>query len=447
MKNIKKVLAVLLVMCMAVGLMAGCGDTPAPSGSTGGDTPSSGGNAPAGNDGPINMKLFHKFPEIGKGLDYFENLAKDFMDKNPNVKITIEAVSDEEAKSKLRVMMGADSQPDVYFSWCGEFCYKFARAGQAWDMTDYFNADAEWKDSFMPSTLDSCTLDGKLYGIPFRLIGKTFVYNKAMFEQYNAKVPTTWQELLDLCQMFKDAGLEPIALGNLYPWPACHYITGFNAGCVPADVRQKDYNYQTGEFTDPGYVTALNYLKELSDKGYFNNGFNSMIHDVASENFKIGKNPLFYCETGEYGGLIDQGLEIGVFPMPELPENGDKNYIVGAPDCFMISSKSSCPETGMEFLKLLTSKEWMEKMITELDYPVPVKDVLTAENANAPLVEAMEYVESADKLINWLDTDVHTKVSDAYLPAMQEMLNGTLTPEQVMEKVREAAEVVKTEEA
>lgn len=447
MKNIKKVLAVLLVMCMAVGLMAGCGDTPAPSGSIGGDTPSSGGNAPAGNDGPINMKLFHKFPEIGKGLDYFENLAKDFMDKNPNVKITIEAVSDEEAKSKLRVMMGADSQPDVYFSWCGEFCYKFARAGQAWDMTDYFNADAEWKDSFMRSTLDSCTLDGKLYGIPFRLIGKTFVYNKAMFEQYNAKVPTTWQELLDLCQMFKDAGLEPIAFGNLYPWAACHYITGFNAGCVPADVRQKDYNYQTGEFTDPGYVTALNYFKELNDKGYFNNGFNSMIHDVASENFKLGKNPLLYCETGEYGGLIDQGLEIGVFPMPELPENGDKNYIVGAPDCFMISSKSSCPETGMEFLKLLTSKEWMEKMITELDYPVPVKDVLTAENANAPLVEAMEYVEGADKLINWLDTDVHTKVSDAYLPAMQEMLNGTLTPEQVMEKVKEAAEVVKTEEA
>ncbi|MCI5801701.1 MAG: extracellular solute-binding protein [Oscillospiraceae bacterium] len=446
MKNIKRVLAVLLVMCMAVGLMAGCGDTAAPSGSTGGTSGGSDNSAPA-SDGPINMKLFHKFPEIGKGLDYFEGLADDFMSKNPNVKITIEAVSDEEAKSKLRVMMGADSQPDVYFSWCGEFCYKFARAGQAWDMTDYFNADTEWKDSFMAAALDPCTLDGKLYGIPFRLIGKTFVYNKAMFDERNMKAPTTWEELMTICQTFKDEGIEPIAFGNLQPWPACHYITGFNAGCVPSEVRQKDYNYATGEFTDPGYVTALGYLKELGDKGYFSNGFNSVIHDVASENFKIGKNPLFYCETGEYGGLMDQGLEIGVFPMPELDEKGDKNYIVGGPDCFMISSKSNCPETGMEFLKLLTSKEWMEKMITDLDYPVPVKGVLNENNANYALVEAMKYVEEADALINWLDTDVHTKVSDAYLPAMQEMLNGTLTPEQVMEKVQEAAQIVKTEEA
>jgi raffinose/stachyose/melibiose transport system substrate-binding protein len=444
MKNIKRVLAVLLVMCMAVGLMAGCGDTAAPSGSNG---DAAEGSTPAPSGEKINMKLFHKFPEIGKGLDYFEGIANEFMEQNPNVKVTIEAVSDEEAKSKLRVMMGADSQPDVYFSWCGEFCYKFARAGQAWDMTDYFNADTEWKDSFMPAALDPCTLDGKLYGIPFRLIGKTFVYNKAMFDERNMKAPTTWEELMTICQTFKDEGIEPIAFGNLQPWPACHYITGFNAGCVPSEVRQKDYNYATGEFTDPGYVTALGYLKELGDKGYFSNGFNSVIHDVASENFKIGKNPLFYCETGEYGGLMDQGLEIGVFPMPELDENGDKNYIVGGPDCFMISSKSNCPETGMEFLKLLTSKEWMEKMITDLDYPVPVKGVLNENNANYALVEAMKYVEEADALINWLDTDVHTKVSDAYLPAMQEMLNGTLTPEQVMEKVQEAAQIVKTEEA
>ena len=444
MKKIKRVLAVLLVMCMAVGLMAGCGDTAAPSGSNG---DAAEGSTPAPSGEKINMKLFHKFPEIGKGLDYFEGIANEFMEQNPNVKVTIEAVSDEEAKSKLRVMMGADSQPDVYFSWCGEFCYKFARAGQAWDMTDYFNADTEWKDSFMPAALDPCTLDGKLYGIPFRLIAKTFVYNKAMFDERNMKVPTTWEELMTICQTFKDEGIEPIAFGNLQPWPACHYITGFNAGCVPSEVRQKDYNYATGEFTDPGYVTALGYLKELGDKGYFSNGFNSVIHDVASENFKIGKNPLFYCETGEYGGLIEQGLEIGVFPMPELPENGDKDYIVGGPDCFMISSKSSCPETGMEFLKLLTSKPWMEKMITDLDYPVPVKGVLNENNANYALVEAMKYVEEANALITWLDTDVHTKVSDAYLPAMQEMLNGTLTPEQVMEKVQEAAQIVKTEEA
>ena len=186
-----------------------------------------------------------------------------------------------------------------------------------------------------------------------------------------------------------------------------------------------DYNYETGEFTDPGYITALNYLKEFNDKGYFNNGVNSMIHDVASENFKAGKAAMFYCETGEFGGLVDQGLEIGVFPMPDVEGNGDKGYIVGAPDGFMISTKSAHPEAGMELLKLFTSNEWQSKMVEELYYPSPIIGVHNEQNTIPSLLEAMNYIENAKGLANWLDTDVHTKVSDAYLPAMQEMLNGT----------------------
>ena len=456
MKSLKKILAIVLATCMSAGIFAGCGGSgggeAAPSESSGGEaTPASSEAAPpaSGDSGEsFELKLFHKWPEIGKGRDYFEAAVAAYEEANPNVKVTIECVSDEEAKSKLRVMMGADSQPDVYFSWCGEFCYKFARAGNAWDMTEYLNNDPEWKDSIMPSTLNSYTMDGKVYGIPFRLIGKLFVYNKQIFADNGiTEAPKTWDELMATCEKLKGAGVTPIAFGNLQPWPACHYITGFNVACVPSDVRMTDYNYETGEFTDPGYITALNYLKEFNDKGYFNNGVNSMIHDVASENFKAGKAAMFYCETGEFGGLVDQGLEIGVFPMPDVEGNGDKGYIVGAPDGFMISTKSAHPEAGMELLKLFTSNEWQSKTVEELYYPSPIIGVHNEQNTIPSLLEAMNYIENAKGLANWLDTDVHTKVSDAYLPAMQEMLNGTLTPEQVMEKVQEAAQIVKTEEA
>ena len=101
----------------------------------------------------------------------------------------------------------------------------------------------------------------------------------------------------------------------------------------------------------------------------------------------------------------------------------------------------------MELLKLFTSNEWQSKMVEELYYPSPIIGVHNEQNTIPSLLEAMNYIENAKGLANWLDTDVHTKVSDAYLPAMQEMLNGTLTPEQVMEKVQEAAQIVKTEEA
>ena len=205
MKSLKKILAIVLATCMSAGIFAGCGGSgggeAAPSESSGGEaTPASSEAAPpaSGDSGEsFELKLFHKWPEIGKGRDYFEAAVAAYEEANPNVKVTIECVSDEEAKSKLRVMMGADSQPDVYFSWCGEFCYKFARAGNAWDMTEYLNNDPEWKDSIMPSTLNSYTMDGKVYGIPFRLIGKLFVYNKQIFADNGiTEAPKTWDCLL-----------------------------------------------------------------------------------------------------------------------------------------------------------------------------------------------------------------------------------------------------------
>ena len=41
----------------------------------------------------------------------------------------------------------------------------------------------------------------------------------------------------------------------------------------------------------------------------------------------------------------------------------------------------------------------------------------------------------------WLDTDIHIKISDVYLPNLQELLNGTKTPEQIMSEVQKVAKV------
>lgn len=413
---------------------------------TGGCAPSQPAQAADSGD-KVELKFLQKWPQP-QNMAYFEEVVAEFEKANPNVKITMEAVADEPIKDKLRVLMGTDSQPDIYFSWSGEFAKKFVRSNNALDLTDALKADTAWSGGIMKAGLEPFTFEGKTYGIPFRINGKFFVYNKEMFDKFGLKEPKTWDEFMALCETLKKGGVTPIAFGDISPWAACHYLTGLNQKMVAQDVRLKDYEPKTGEFTDPGYVKALQLLKDMNDKGYFNEGVNSIEHNMAIETFAQGNQAMLYVELEEFKDINDKmtGKPWGFFAMPEITEGqGNKNYLTGAPDGFMISAKTKHPEEAVAFLKFLSSKANGEKLVKMLGWPSPVIGAVNDSNAPEALVKGMQAIESADGMALWLDTDINIKISDTYLAGMQEIFNETKTPEQVMKEVQAAAKAVAQE--
>lgn len=238
----RKVISTVIAVCMVAGTMVGF------------ETSVNAATSKSEDSGEkITLKLFHNWINVDEA-PYFEDIAEEFESTHPNVDIVVENVGDPDYKSKLKVMLGADDAPDIFFSWSGEFAYKFARAGSALDLMEYYEADPEWKDSFIQAALEPFQYEEGIYGVPVRVDAKLMIYNKDLFEKYNVEVPTTYDEFLNVCQTFKDAGITPLAMGNSDPWTACHYISTFNSMCVPSDVRAVDNNYKTGTFTDEGYV-------------------------------------------------------------------------------------------------------------------------------------------------------------------------------------------------
>lgn len=316
------------------------------------------------------------------------------------------------------------------------------------DLTEAMQADGgAWEKSIMKAGLEPFSADGKIYGVPLRINGKFFVYNKEMFEANNLKVPTTWDEFLAVCETLKAAGIVPIAFGDQYPWAACHYITGLNQKLVAQDVRMKDYEKTTGEFTDPGYVEALDKFKELNDKGYFNEFPNSISHDMAHQGFALGECAMIYVELEEFGTVNKnmEGTPWGFFPMPEISgAAGNANFLTGAPDGFMVSSTTKYPDQAIDFLKFLLSVENGAKMVEMLTWPSPVIGAANKDNSPDFLIEGTKAVEEADGMALWLDTDIDIRVSDVYLPGLQDLLNGDITSAQLMEKVQQVAKTVQT---
>src|SRR5699024_4847498 len=103
-------------------------------------------------DEQVTIHVLEKWPEP-ENAPYFEEAVEAFEEENPNISIELEAVADEPIKDKLRTALGGGDAPDIAFSWSGEFAEKFIRGGAALDLTDYFEDDPEWKESFLEASL------------------------------------------------------------------------------------------------------------------------------------------------------------------------------------------------------------------------------------------------------------------------------------------------------
>lgn len=439
----QKVLVLLLALVMTLSLMTACGgqETKEPE-----KPEEQAEDKPAADDEQITIQFLHKWPNPEYNF-FFEEVVEKFMAENPNIKVEMEAVGDEPIKDKLRIVMGTQEQPDVFFSWSGEFAKNFVRSGNSLDLTPYLEADPEWRDSFMMAGLEPFMNDGKYYGIPYRINGKFFVYNKQIFADNGVEEPKTWEEFMNVCQTLKDNGVTPIGLGNIYPWAGCHYITGLNQKCVPQEVREKDYLASQGEYTDPGYVRALNYFKEIADRGFFQEGVNSTEHNMSLEMFYGGQVAMVYVELEEFQDVEDKMAgNWGFFAMPAIEgEPGNQNFLVGAPDGFMVSAHSQHPDEAVKFLQYLTNEANSLAMVENLHWPSPVKGAVNSDNSMEMLVEGLNAVAEAEGMALWLDTDIDIRISDVYLPALQELLNGDKTAEEVMAEVQQIAETVKAE--
>lgn len=389
------------------------------------------------------VSFLHKFPEP-ENMAYFDAAVAEYEAAHPEIDIVMEAVADEPYKDKIRVLMASNQEPDIYFSWSGEFGRKFAREGRAMDVTEALSGP-EWAGRFSEASLDPFRFDGKQFGIPINIDAKYMVYNKEIFEKYGLSEPKTFAEFLALLDTLKANGESPIAYGNQAPWAATHYIGDLFAKMVPDAVRTADYQLLSAPdalYTDPGYVEALKVYQDMGAKGYFNTGANAISHQQARGAFLAGRAPMVYLEIVEFYNMKDSPVDgkWGFFAMPPIEgAKGRDDLLTGAPDGFLISSKAEHPEAALDFLNFLTSPEQAAKYVSVTGMTSAVIGSVTPETASPEVLAGLARLEEAGGMALWLDTDMDTQSANVILAAGQALLAGEETPEAVMEKVRAAA--------
>ena len=376
---------------------------------------------------------------------FFVDAAKKYEALHPGVKVELIQESDDSVKGKTKALVASNSLPDVYFTWTGSWGENFVRGKRAVDLTPVIGPDTEWGQTLATAAVSAFQYNGKLYGIPLYLDAKFMGYNKSLFEKAGITEPKTFDDLLSACASLKKTGVTPISFGNKEGWPGVHYAGQLLAYNVPQATLEKDFVPATAEYTDPGYVESLKQYKQIIDECSDGSGTNGSSYASALQQFSNGKSAMYYQEIIEFDQSTADGAlkreNFGFFKLP-VPKDakGDVKAIEGAPEGYMINAASKNVPLAIDFMRFVTSAK-NGKILSAPPYGQPSATVggYSAESMNPPVVDGLKVIADSSYLMPWLDTANPPRVAAAWLSGLQALIGGSMTPEQVMERVKEAA--------
>ena len=365
----KKLIALLLAAMMVVGLAA-CAkpaqqpDAPAENQTDttpDAQTPEESTDAPAEEAQPVTIRVFSNLTDRTSGQGLIEQMLFDnYMAENPNVTIEVEALDDESYKTKFKAYASGNSMPDLVNIWCSP---SFLDEVVAANVLAPLNA-ADYADyGFADGSLAGVTYDGQLYGLPRNTDVLGFYYHQDMFAQDGLSVPTTWDELVSVCQTLNDNGVSGIAMDGQDGWVLAHFINCMTGTILGADT----YNVmldsvKNGDYSNPAWETSVSAAAENASV-LFQTGFETTDYGTAMNLFINGQAGMFFMGSWEMSMSPD--FAVGHVTMPDV--DGDGQGVIGAYNGggYAVSANSTVKEEAIKLLNYMFRPENWSKLTWE----------------------------------------------------------------------------------
>ena len=393
--------------------------------------------------GPVTIHVL-TMDQAGLKPAEIDQIVKDFETQNLDIKVVMEYLGYDYVHDKITTGMAA--KPPAYDAAMVDVIWpdEFIKAGYLLDVTSRVTADM--KKNMFPASWNGVTRNGKIYGMPWLMDVKYFMYNKDILQKAGISAPPkTWEELVDQAKIIKQKGLAEFPV--IWSWNqkegvVCDFtVLLFGNGGAFLDASGKPvFNNEKG-------VQVLTWMKQTLDDKLSNPSSVSADEGAVEADFLAGKsafavNWLFqYADSNvaEKSQIVGQAA---FAPMPVFAAGaaaGIQGSSVDGSSSFAIMATTPYPDQTWKFLTYLASNAVQIKYSAEM-LPVWQNDfqgdalqtLLAASPTNPVTVPAFQ---AQFPYANERPTVAYYNEASAALQlAIQEALTGVKTPQQALDE-------------
>ena len=312
----KKIIALLLVLAMALALVACGAKTDAPAAEAPkADAPAA--EAPKAEAPAASEKVEVTMIAAQYGNEtaaWWADFVAKFNAANENINLTVDVVSWNDIYTVVNTRIANGEQPDLLNI---DGFADYQADGLLLPAKEWVSEETYAK--FFPSFLAESVVDDVVWAVPDLASARALYYNKDILDAAGVSVPTTWEELKTVCAAIKASNPD------VYPWgvdmttdegQACfaYYAWNNGGGFVDAD---GNWTLNSAE-----NVEAVEFIVSMVKDGLTNTDPTTETRYDLQEMFASGKVAMMigpnqiskYCEA-------NGGINYGV---ASLPTNGDK---------------------------------------------------------------------------------------------------------------------------
>lgn len=393
----------------------------------------------------IELILWDHQTEAEPGHEMIKDAIARFEADHPGVKIRHVPTKNDSYKVKLQVAMAANDEPDIFMTWGGGGLKSYVDAGKVYDMTDML-VNSGYINRFIPAGIGTVSFDGRHYGVPvISISGAFFGYRPSMFEKYGVEVPETWEELVEVAQVFIDNGVIPFALANATKWTGSLYYMYLVDRIGGPETFQKAFNRE-GSFTDEPFIKAGEMIQDLVKMGAFPKGVNGLREDQGQARMLLytERAAMYLMLQSAYSLMksenpaVAEELDIFRFPMVEGGKGNPTNLIGSAGNnYYSISNKCKHKELAFKFLQYITDDKAQEMLVKSGSMPPTVgTDRLLDDEVN---IKMYQFFSEAEYVQLYYDQTLPPELAEVHKDTMHGLFGLTMTPEEVANTLEEAA--------
>lgn len=414
--SLRKRIAVLILSLMVV--LSACSNNN-----------SSNGNASTSTPAP---KVVLKSYMYGTGAakDMFDAMNKKFEEMYPNITIESEMAPSDQFDAVIKTKLASGDAPDIFGIRPGAAGQPIVDAGYLMDLSG-----ESWTSHIYPALKPTITYGGKVYGLPLEGNFIATVYNKKIFNDLGLKVPTTYSELLAVCESLKKAGIIPMALGLKTPYVNQVLPFTLSASLMSTGDQEIGEKISSGKATYEGsqWKDVMDLVMDMKGKGYFNEDATGTSYDQAVQLFTTGKAAMITNGNWVLGSIkgANPNMEIGVMPLPATENPDDIRVLSSLIVAMGASAKTKHPEEVKKYLEYLATPGTINDYLILRGALSPFDNVTIETSPDIALIN--DYIikgKSANYTLHW-----HAAVQGKFITDSQAVYMGALTTEQMMKNM------------